>query len=211
MKADLYNIEAKKIDQIELPKEYFGAKVNSKLIAQAIKVYLSNQRTSYAKTKHRGEVAGTTKKMWSQKGTGRARHGSAKAPIFVGGGSGHGPRGNQNYTLKLSQKMRISALKSILSLFATNKSIIAVSGINKIEPKTKKAWNFVDLLEKDNQDLAKSHKIGIVTASSQENVKRAFKNIPDISLLSLKSLNVYNLANQDFLIFSQKALEKISK
>lgn len=211
MKVDVYNIKAEKIDQIELSDSVFGLPANPTLIAQAIRVYRSNQRSAFAKTKHRGDVAGTTKKVWAQKGTGRARHGSRKAPIFVGGGSAHGPKGNQNYTLKLSAKMRQSAIKSVLSQFAHEKSLLAITDFNTISPKTKVGWALFDIIEKDNKLLANSRKIGIITAANSNNIKRAFGNIPDINLLSLDSLNVYDLANQKFLVFSTDALEKINK
>ena len=121
MKTDLYNLKGEKIGDLTLPKSVFGAKINETLISQAIRVLLSRRRSAHAKTKHRGEVAGSTKKMWAQKGTGRARHSTAKAPQFVGGGSAHGPRGNRNFTLKLTKRMKVVALKSVLSKFAKEK------------------------------------------------------------------------------------------
>src|SRR3989339_577646 len=97
MKVPVYNLSGEQLDDLTLPVKVFALPANDKLVALAVRVYLANQRRSYAKTKGRGEVAGTTKKMWSQKGTGRARHGSAKAPIFVGGGVAHGPIGKENH------------------------------------------------------------------------------------------------------------------
>jgi len=209
MKTSIYNIQGEVVGQITLPAKTFDVKISPTLIAQSIRVYLSNQRKSHATAKDRGDVAGTTKKMWSQKGTGRARHGSAKAGIFVGGGSAHGPQGNQNYTLKLSKKMKTAALKAVLTQFATSKSIIVVDKLSTLEPKTKAAWSFVDKLEKQSESLAKSKKIGIITSKSLPNVKRAFGNIPGLNLLSLNTLNTYNLSNQNFLIFTKKAIESL--
>ena len=209
MKAPLYNLKAENIGETELVKSVFETEIKTDLIATAIRVYQSNIRSSHAKAKDRGEVAGTTKKMWAQKGTGRARHGSAKAAQFVGGGVAHGPTGEQNYTLKLNQKVRQLVVKSILSLFAKNKSIIVIDDFSTLAPKTKEAWNFVELLEKQNQVLEKSKKIGIITLDTDKNVARAFRNIPGINLLSVKSLNALNLSQQNCLIFSQKALTEL--
>jgi len=206
MKVPVYNLSGEQLDDLTLPVKVFALPANDKLVALAVRVYLANQRRSYAKTKGRGEVAGTTKKMWSQKGTGRARHGSAKAPIFVGGGVAHGPIGKENHKLSLPKKLKKLALFSVLSRFAANHAIIVVDQFKNLAPKTKAAWHFIDLLEKQNPELAKSRKIGVVTLNSLSNVKRSFGNIPGFSLLSLQSLNPYSLSNQNFLIFSRQAI-----
>ena len=112
---DVYSTSGKKTSTTSVKKKFFEAKINSSLMAQAIRVYLSNQRQAPAKTKSRGEVKVTKKKVWRQKGTGRARHGSRNAPIFVGGGKAHGPSGTQNYKLKMSKKMKKASLFSALS------------------------------------------------------------------------------------------------
>lgn len=211
MKADLYNIEGKKTGTINLPPALFETKINEKLLAQAIRVAQSNMRSAHAKAKHRGEVAGTTKKMYAQKGTGNARHSTAKAPQFVGGGSAHGPRGNQNYKLKLTKSMKIAALKTIYSKFAKNKAIIAIDTLSKISPKTKIAQILVDKLSSQNEQLSKSKRIGLVISKPTPSIKRAFGNISGINLLSLSSLNPYNLSCQNFLIFTKKSINKLSK
>ena len=211
MKASLYNLQAEKIKDITLPKAIFEAKINENLIAQAIKIYLHNQRAAHAIAKHRGEVAGTTKKMYPQKGTGRARHSTAKAPQFVGGGSAHGPRGNQKPPMRFSQKLRQAALRSVLSKFANSKSIIAIDKLSSIKPKTKSAIEFISRLKKQNELLANSRKIGIITSHSIDSVKRAFRNIPEINLISVKSLNSYDLSRQNYLIFTTSALKELTK
>ena len=210
-KASLYNLQAEKIKDIVLPAKFFEAKINEKLIAQSVKVYLHNQRAAHAIAKHRGEVAGTTKKMYAQKGTGNARHSTAKAPQFVGGGSAHGPRGNQKSPLHFSQKLRQAALKSVLTKFADNKSIIIIDKISPIESKTKVAVDFIGKLRKQNELLANSRKIGIITSRGFDSVKRAFGNIPDITLISAKSLNSYILSRQNYLIFTASALKHLTK
>ena len=210
-KATLFNLQAEKIKEITLDKAIFEAKINEKLIAQAVRIHLNNQRTAHAVAKHRGEVAGTTKKMYAQKGTGNARHSTAKAPQFVGGGSAHGPRGDQKSAMHFSQKMRQAALKSIFSKFAASKSILLIDKLSSIEAKTKTATIFINKLEKENESLAKSRNIGIITSRPHDSIKRAFRNIPGLNLLSVKSLNTYDLSKQNYLMITLAALHKLTK
>jgi len=210
MKVKLFDTSAKQIGQIALPATVFKAKISPRLMAQSIRVYLSNQRKARAKSKNRSEIRGTTKKMWAQKGTGRARHGSAKAPIFVGGGVAHGPRGDQNYRLKLNKKMRKQALNSVLSQFAEEKRIIAIEKFSALPPKTNQAVKFISQLKKTIPVLDKSKKLAIITANPVSNVKRAFSNLPYTSLMNLSSLSVYQLAKQNYLIFSKKAIKNLT-
>jgi large subunit ribosomal protein L4 len=211
MKAPIFNINAERIGEITLPKAIFDTEVSDQLISQSIRVYLANQRSSFAKTKTRTEVHGTTKKVWAQKGTGRARHGNRTAPTFVGGGRAWGPRGEQNYTLNMSKKMKKVALNSLLTKFAKDGRIIVIDQINSLNPKTKEAVKLITGLKKDNEVLSNSSKVGIITTKTLSNVKRAFGNLENANLLSLKSLNAYDLANQNFLIFSKKAINHFSK
>lgn len=211
MKAQIYNIKAEKVGEITLPKAIFDTKISEKLISQSIRVYLANQRSSFAKTKTRSEVAGTRQKVWAQKGTGRARHGNRTAPVFVGGGSAMGPDGKQNYSLKLSKKMKIVATNSILTKFAESKKILIIDSFEKLDPKTKSGLKLITGLKAADEVLSKSSKVGIITAETNSNIKRAFGNLPKINLLSLKSLNVYDLSNQNFLILGQDTLDILSK
>jgi large subunit ribosomal protein L4 len=211
MKTQIYNIKAEKVGEIALPKAIFDIKVSEKLISQAIRVYLANQRSSYAKAKTRSDVAGSRQKVWAQKGTGRARHGNRTAPIFVGGGVAHGPDGQQNYKLQLSKKMKIVALNSVLTKFAKDKKIMIIDSFDDLAPKAKEGIKLLTGLRASDEVLSKSSKVGIITPETLTNVKRAFGNLPKTNLLSLKSLNVYDLSNQNFLIISQKTLDSFSK
>jgi large subunit ribosomal protein L4 len=208
MKSQLYNLKSEKIGEVALPKNVFEVKVSDTLISQAIRVTLANRRSSFAKTKTRSEVAGTRKKVWSQKGTGNARHGNRTAPIFVGGGIALGPDGQQNYSLKISKNMKKKALYALLSKFAAGKKILVVDNFSHLEPKTKSGVKLVAGLKSQDEVLSKSRKIGIITTNTLTPVKRAFGNIKDISLISLKSLNIYDLSKQNYLIFSQKAIKQ---
>lgn len=211
MKAPIFNLQGENVGEMTLSAKVFDIKNKDELISNSIRIFQSNSRTAHSKVKDRGEVAGTTKKMWAQKGTGRARHSTSKVGIFVGGGSAHGPQGNQNYKLKLNKKVKKLAFNAILSKFAQNKSIIIIDQFKPLVPKTKEGSTFIKKLKKVNEVLSKSKKIAVITKSSQLNVKRAFNNIPNINPLSLSSINLYNLSNQNFLIISQKAVEKLNK
>ncbi len=209
MKAQIYNIKAEKVGESILPKEIFDQKISESLINQAIRVYLMNQRSSYAKTKTRSDVSATRKKVWRQKGTGNARHGNRTAPIFVGGGVALGPDGQQNYSLKLNKKMRRLAIKSILTKFAKENRIIIIDKFKDLTPKTKEGIKLITGLKADNKVLSESQKIGVITTKGLTNVKRAFSNLSKITLLTTKSLNVYNLSNQNFLVLSQKSIKNL--
>src|SRR3989344_1501184 len=134
--APMYNVRGAKNGSLALPKEVFGVKINQPLMAQAVRVYLANQRQGNASTKSRGDISLTTAKWYRQKGTGRARHGAKSAPIFVGGGVAHGPK-PKDYSLNLPQKMKKAALYSELSLKAKDGEIKILSGLSKITPKSK--------------------------------------------------------------------------
>ena len=134
---NVYNTKAKKIGRVQLPKEIFEAKINKILMAQAVRVYLANQRKARAKTKDRSQVRGSGRKIYRQKGTGRARHADRYAPIFVGGGRAHGPQGLSPRHLKMPKKMRRLALFSALTSQLKEKKITVIDDLTKIEPKTK--------------------------------------------------------------------------
>lgn len=200
-KLDLLTIKGEKDGTISLPKEIFGAKVNPKLMAQAVRVYLSNQRKAGAKTKTRGEVDRTKAKWYRQKHTGRARHGARSAPLFVGGGRAHGPTGIENYQLKMSQKMKQAALFSALTSKLKDKKILAIKGMDKIEPKTKKMAQILAKL--------KSKKVMIVLPGKLENLTRAARNIEGVELMQAGSLNTYSVLNAGQLVFLPESLDKL--
>jgi len=206
LKLPILDLSGKKGDEIVLPEGVFGVEVNPQLIAQAIRVYLTNQRKAFPKAKTRSEIRGSRKKIWRQKGTGRARHGDKYAPIFVGGGVAHGPKGNQNFRIKLAKKMKKKALYGAISEKLTDKQILVVSGLKDIEPKTKVAAKALKSgLKLDGK------KCLIITPEKWENVLRSFRNIPSIKLSSFDLLNTYLILNHEYLIFAQETIEKITK
>lgn len=203
-KVNVLAISGKKVGTIELPKEIFGTKVNKDLIAQAVRAYLANQRKARPKTKRRSEVVGSRRKIWRQKGTGRARHGDRYAPIFVGGGVAHGPTGRENWKLKLSKKMRRQALFSALTTKLKEGEIIVVTGLEKVEPKTKK---MAEVLEK----LAQKRKLTIILPGKIENVIRAAGNIEGVNLVQASLLNTYEALNGGTLIFMKDSIERLKE
>ncbi|MEK7559071.1 MAG: 50S ribosomal protein L4 [Patescibacteria group bacterium] len=210
LNADVYGMTGKIVSKLSLPKEIFGAKVNDKLMAQAVRVYLANQRSGTASTKTRGEVHGTTKKAWRQKGTGRARHGSKKAPIFVHGGIAHGPRPH-DFSLKMPQKMRKAALFSALTFKNQNGEIKIISGLEKIEPKTKFMADVVRKLD----TVSKKRNILLVTPDKEksglENLYRASRNIEGLRIIKADLVNTYEILNTKAIFLMKDAVDAIEK
>lgn len=207
--VDVYTLTGKATSKMSLPKEIFGAKINDKLMAQAVRVYLANQRAGSASTQTRSEVSGSTKKVWRQKGTGRARHGSAKAPIFVHGGVAHGPR-LHDFSLKLPQKMRRAALFSALTLKNQNGEVKVIAGLEKIEAKTKAMVGVVRKL-----DDSKRRNVLLVTPDKEkngfENVYRAARNIEGLRIIKADLINTYEVLNTKAVILMKDAVDAIEK
>ena len=201
----IHNFEGKAAGNLELPESLFGVKVNSALMAQAVRVYLSNQRHAVARTKDRGEIDRTKAKWFRQKGTGRARHGSRSAALFVGGYKAHGPAGTQNYRLKMSQKMRQAALKSALTTKLQDQQIMLLAGLDKLTPKTREAWRVLKNLKLDNG------KIMVVMPEKIETVIRAFRNLPNVSLELASDLNTYTTLNAGMMVFTKEGIEKLTE
>jgi large subunit ribosomal protein L4 len=206
-KTDLLDINGKKVGTINLPPEIFAAEVNPALMAQAVRVYLANQRKAHSKTKTRAEVNRTKAKWYRQKGTGRARHGSRAAPIFVGGGVAHGPTGEQNYQLKMPKKMKKAALFSALTSKFKEKEILVVKGLEKIEPKTKKMAEF---LTKSKIQSTKS-KILLVLPKMLENIILAGRNLENFEISYSADLNTYQVLASDKLIFLPESIDKLKE
>ncbi len=200
--ANLIDFQKEKKEKISLPATIFGVKPNLKLIAQAVRVYLANQRKSFAKTKTRGEVKRTKAKIYRQKGTGRARHGSRSAPIFVGGGRAHGPRGEQNYKLLLPKKMRMKALISALSAKTKEGKIVIVDGIEKFK-KTKEA---ASALEKF---FPKEKNFLLVIPKKNDSLIQAFGNLPSLEISYVDSLNIYRILKANKILLAKEVIKSL--
>jgi len=203
LSASVFDIKGKITGRISLPAEVFGAKINNPLMSQAVRVYLANQRLGTVKTKDRGEVNKTTKKVWQQKGTGRARHGSRRAPIFVGGGLAFGPR-PRDFSLGLSKKMKTLALFSALSSKFKDQELKIIKGLETIIPKTK---IMVQVLE--NLGIGDDKRILLVTPKISENVYRGARNIKGVEILSANTLNAYKVLDNKLVLLMRDAVDVI--
>jgi large subunit ribosomal protein L4 len=196
------DISGKAAGTVSLPGEMFGEKVNKALIAQAVRVYRANQRQGTVSTKTRGEVDGSTAKIYRQKGTGRARHGSKRAPIFVKGGVVFGPK-PRDFSLALPQKMKRKALFCALSAKVKDKEVTVIDGLGTIAPKTKA---FAEMLEKTGM-AGKKQKLLFVTAGKDvAQVIRAGRNIRGISFCQSRQINTYEVLAAKRLVMMKDAI-----
>jgi large subunit ribosomal protein L4 len=202
LKQSVYDTKGKVVESISLPKEIFGAKINNQIMAQAVRVYLFNQRRGTVKTKSRGEVNKTTKKVYRQKGTGRARHGAMSAPIYVGGGVAFGPR-QRDYSLSFPQKMKKASLFSALSAKLSDGEIKVLTGLEKIEPKTKTMAGVIKNLNLE----VKNKKLLLITSEGAGNALRGGRNIKGLSILDAKQINTYAVLDNKGIILMKGALE----
>ncbi len=197
--AVTYNLNGEKIAATPLPSSVFEIKVAPTLLAQAVRVWLSNQRRAGASTKTRGEVAKTTAKPYKQKGTGRARHGSSAAPIFVGGGIAHGPSGEQNYKMTMPAKMRRLALVGALSAKAAAKQISVITGAEKASGKTKQVgW-------------LTGNKTLVLVTKEQNTFKQAVRNLDRTSLATSGGLSAYAILAAKQLVITKETLMELKK
>lgn len=204
--VDVYGLDGKASGKISLPGEIFGERVNKALIAQAVRVYLANQRQGNASTKTRGEVDGSTRKIYRQKGTGRARHGGVRAPIFVKGGIVFGPK-PRDFGLSMPKKMKRKALFSALSSKVKDSQFMVLSGLEGIEPKTKA---FAATLNKLGV-ADKKQKLLFVTAAKAENVLKAGRNIQGVTFTSVSQLNTYEVLHTKRLVILKDAVSEMEK
>ncbi|MDZ7586465.1 MAG: 50S ribosomal protein L4 [Patescibacteria group bacterium] len=199
-KLDILSTSAKKISTITVKDKIFKAKINSDLMNQAVRVYLSNQRSASARTKDRNQIKVTHAKVWRQKGTGRARHGSRNAPIFVGGSKTHGPSGFQTFSLKMPQKMKQLSLFSALTVKLKESQLLVVDGLEKIKPSTKAFDKIFNALVKQPKKLL------LLIDKPQPDIKRGVNNLQYLNLGLAASLNTYQVLNSQYLIFTKAAL-----
>lgn len=203
LSIDVYDVKGKIVESLSLPEELFGAAVNKALIAQAIRVYLANQRRGTVSTKTRGEVQGSSRKIYKQKGTGRARHGSVRAPIFVKGGIVFGPK-PRDYSMDLPKKMRRKALFSALSAKLHDGQIKILSGVEKLAPKTKE---FAAVLQ--NLELLGNKILFVLPSSDSQQVSRAIRNIEGVTYRPASQINTYEVLNSKTVVFMKDAVEAL--
>lgn len=190
-----------------LPKDIFGIEVtNHELVKVAYNAYLANGRSAQAKTKTRGEVRGGGKKPWKQKGTGRARFGSSRVPIWRGGGITFGPTGNQNFTMKMSVGAKRTALRQALSLANKAKKVTV---IDDFVAKQGKAKETVELLKANK--VNNEARVLLVVSAKDDMVRRATNNIAQVKVVSAMYLNVFDILNADNILLEKSALEVVKK
>ncbi len=201
MQVTVRNMAGEQIDEFELPAEIFEAPVNTSLMHQALVRQLANARQGTHKTKSRGEVSRTKAKWYRQKGTGRARHGSRNAPIFVGGGVAHGPR-PRSYEKKMPRKMRRAALRSALSVKAAESQIVLVDELELERPKTRDFVTFLNALEVSGSAL-------VLLADGNEKVEKSVRNLAEVKTLRANYLNIRDLLKYDTVVIPLDSLDVI--
>lgn len=209
MEATLYNQKGTSAGKFSLPEGVFGVPWNADLVHEIVRLMNSNSRTNIAHTKTRGEVRGGGKKPWKQKGTGRARHGSTRSPIWVGGGVAHGPRNTQNYSRKINKKARTKAFYTILSKKWKEGEILFLDTLTMPTPKSKDAKAMLLSLAtiKGFERLATKPKNAaiIATPSKLVSVEKSFRNFGNVSVEEFRNVNPVSLLNHTFLIIANPA------
>lgn len=204
MEAKIYNQKGGDAGTIDLPAKVFGAPYRADLVHQVVESMRSNKRAGTADTKDRGEVRGGGKKPWKQKGTGQARHGSSRSPIWVGGGVTHGPLAEKNYKRKISKTMRAQALFSVLSKKLKDGEVLFVETLATPEIKTKNAMKVVENLAKVSgwKTVDASKKPRVLTALFGRNGKteKSYRNLPQLELVFVKNLNPLEVLNYKYLL-----------
>ncbi len=199
----LYNMEGNPVGEIYLDDGVFGVKVNEAAIYQVVKMQLANKRQGTQSALTRGEVRGGGRKPWRQKGTGRARHGSIRSPIWIKGGVVFAPK-PRDYSYTVPKKIRRLAMKSALSSKVANNEIVVLDSLKLSQPKTKE-------MAKVLKNLKVNRKALVVLPEKDETVQRALRNIPGVKLAYINTLNVLDILNYDTFIVTQDAVRRIEE
>lgn len=213
MKTDVYTISGEKKGSADLPKEIFGLPWNSDLVHQVVTSFQSNKRTPVAHVKDRSARRGGGIKPWQQKGTGRARHGSIRSPLWVGGGVTHGPTNEKDYSKKVNKKMRSKALFTVLSKKYADGQVLFLDSLSLADGKTKEAENVIKSLAKIEgfEKIArKSGNVALFAAAEKNDASaRGMKNIKTVSLSQIENLNVLDALNHSYVVIinPEKSIE----
>ena len=201
MKLPVYNLKRESVGEIEVSDAVFGAPVKEQLLYEVVKAQLASRRSGTKATKERSAVAGSTKKLYRQKGTGRARQGSVRAPHHAGGGMAHALEPT-DWSYRPPRKVRLGALKSALSLYAKENRLIVVDAFDLAEIKTKSVVSALSALQATKKAL-------IVDAKSNDKLQKSVRNLADHQYLPPEGVNVYDLLRHDHLIVSKDAIKAI--
>lgn len=199
-KLKVLDRSGEKINEISVPEEIFSYPVKDHLLYEAVVNYRANQRGGTAFSRTRAEVRGGGRKPWRQKGTGRARAGSTRSPLWRKGGVTFGPK-PRDYSYNLPKKVKRNALKSALSLKFAEKNLLVLKELDFKEPKTKEGMNFLEKLQLDSALIVDSHK--------NKNLILSLRNIPKVKVVDFSQVNVYDVLDHNWLVFSQSAFESL--
>ncbi len=202
-KVALYDMSGAQIGELELNDSVFGIEPNQAVMYDFVKMQLANKRVGTSSTRTRAEVRGSGKKPWRQKGTGRARVGSRRNPVWTGGGIAFGPR-PRDYSYRLPRKVRKLAMKSALSSKVLENNIIVVDQLNFDEPRTKQMVATLQALNSSKKTL-------VVTADGDANITKSARNIPGVKPLRVDYINVYDLLKYDTLLITRDAVAKVEE
>ncbi|MDD2628213.1 MAG: 50S ribosomal protein L4 [Clostridia bacterium] len=203
LKTDVLDMKGKKVSEIELNESVFGIEVNDVVVHEVLVNYLANQRQGTQSTKTRAEVRGGGKKPWRQKGTGRARHGSIRSPIWVKGGIAFGPK-PRSYRYKLPKKVRALAIKSVLTTKFANGNLIVVDKIDLKEIKTAE-------IVKTLKNLKVTNKALIMLNEKNINVQASSRNLEKVKTTLVNTINIYDLLNYEKLVIDSQAIKSLEE
>jgi len=215
MKVKVYNIEGKETGEMNLSDRIFGVKVKPEVVHGVFTAQNNNQREPWADTKNRGEVSGGGKKPWPQKGTGRARHGSIRSPIWKGGGVAFGPLSIRNYKEKINKKTKRLALKMCLSDRVQNNALLVVEDFNFSEPKTKVFVNLLKVLlalpqlQKSEGGPIKVKSFLLLTPGKNATILRMTRNLKSVKTVRAEDINVMDLLAKSAVLTSKAGVEKL--
>ena len=205
--VDVFNMKREKVGSVELSDEVFGAEVREHLFYEVVKAQLASRRQGTAAAKNRSAVSGSTKKVYKQKGTGRARHGSIRAPIYVGGGQAHPPR-PRDWSYRPPRQVRLGALTSALSKFVKEGKFLVLDRIELPEVKTKGLLQALGTLGVTSKEAKKAL---IVDIATNETLKLSVRNCSDHQFLPPDGVNVYDLLRHDSLVVSKDAAKALEQ
>jgi large subunit ribosomal protein L4 len=200
-KIDVFNMKREKVGTVDLSDEVFATEVKEQLFYEVVKAQLASRRQGTASAKERSAVSGSSKKLYKQKGTGRARHGSIRAPIYVGGGRAHPPR-PRDWSYRPPRNVRVGALKSALSKFHKEGRLLIIDSIELTEIKTKSLLSALSTLKANK-------KVIVVDRADNENLRMSIRNCRDHQFLPPEGVNVFDLLRHDTLIVSKEAAKAL--